>query len=193
MAKNPKPKTKKETIEEEISKEIPEEILEEIPETVTEEVLEDDVEEVEKKELDLEEESYKESLIRLQADFSNYKKRTEKEKSDIYKYADEDMLIDMLATLDNFERALASVDENQAEEGFCKGMDMIYKSLLEVLKKHGLAEIEALNSVFTPSHHNAVMQVAAEGVESGIVIEVFQKGYCLKEKVIRPSMVKVSQ
>lgn len=189
MAKNPKQKEEKEDIQ--VEEDIQEETIEEVLENESEDTENEEL--VEEKELDAEEESYKESLIRLQADFSNYKKRTEKEKSDIYKYASEDILLDMLGTLDNFERALAAVDEENAEEGFCKGMDMIYKSLLETLKKYGLSEIDALNATFDPNKHHAVMQASVDDVESDIVVEVFQKGYCVKDKVIRPSMVKVSQ
>ncbi|MCT4661557.1 MAG: nucleotide exchange factor GrpE [Tissierellales bacterium] len=152
--------------------------------------------EQEKKEVEAspEEESFKERLVRLQADFANFKKRTEREKSDIYKYAAEGVMEDLLPTLDNFERALTAAEtESDSEDGFCEGMKLIYTSFVETLQKHGLKEIEAEGASFDPQKHHAVMQAEVEGVEADTVVEVFQKGYSVKDKVIRPSMVKVAR
>ena len=127
--------------------------------------------------------------IRLMADFQNYKKRVEKEKKDLYSYANEKLVSEMLPVLDNFERAL---EQETGGDGFKEGMDMIFKQLGDVLTKAGLAEIAALDEVFDPNVHNAVMTEDSEQYESGKVSGVMQKGYTLNGKVIRPSMVKVA-
>ena len=126
--------------------------------------------------------------LRLMADFQNYKKRVEKEKKDLYSYANEKLVTEILAVLDNFERALAHEDSG---DGFKEGMEMIFKQLVDVLEKSGLAEIAALGEDFDPNFHNAVMTEETEEYESGKVSGVLQKGYTLNGKVIRPSMVKV--
>jgi len=126
--------------------------------------------------------------LRLMADFQNYKKRVEKEKKDLYSYANEKLVTELLAVLDNFERALAHEDSG---DGFKEGMEMIFKQLMDVLEKSGLAEIAALGEDFDPNFHNAVMTEETEEYESGKVSGVLQKGYTLNGKVIRPSMVKV--
>lgn len=126
---------------------------------------------------------------RLMADFQNYKKRVEKEKKDLYSYANEKIIIELLSVLDNFERALEQETEG---DGFKEGMEMIFKQLGDVLEKSGLAEIAALGEDFDPNFHNAVMTEETEEYESGKVSGVMQKGYTLNGKVIRPSMVKVA-
>lgn len=126
--------------------------------------------------------------LRLMADFQNYKKRVEKEKKDLYSYANEKLVTELLAVLDNFERALSHEDSG---DGFKEGMEMIFKQLTDVLEKSGLAEIAALGEDFDPNFHNAVMTEETEEYESGKVSGVLQKGYTLNGKVIRPSMVKV--
>lgn len=127
--------------------------------------------------------------MRLMADFQNYKKRVEKEKTDIYSYANEKIATELLTVLDNFERAL---DHECSDAGFKEGMDMIFKQMFEVLEKSGLAEIPALGEEFDPNFHNAVMTEDADEYESGKVSGVLQKGYTLNGKVIRPTMVKVA-
>lgn len=132
-----------------------------------------------------------EKYLRLMADFQNYKRRSEKEKSDIYAYANEKIFIELLAVLDDFERALSL--EADASGSFVEGMFMIYNNLKGVLEKAGLTEISALGEVFDPNVHNAVMTDAKSGYESGKICDVIQKGYRLNNKVIRPSMVKVAE
>lgn len=127
--------------------------------------------------------------MRLMADFQNYKKRVEKEKTDIYSYANEKIATELLTVLDNFERAL---DHECSDAGFKEGMDMIFKQMFEVLEKSGLAEIPALGEEFDPNFHNAVMTEDTDEYESGKVSGVLQKGYTLNGKVIRPTMVKVA-
>lgn len=126
--------------------------------------------------------------LRLLAEFQNYKKRTEKEKTDLYSYANEKIMTELLEVLDNFERAL----EQDAGDGFKEGMELIFTQLTNVLTKAGLAEITALGEDFDPNVHNAVMAEETEEYESGKVSGVMQKGYTLNGKVIRPSMVKVA-
>ena len=126
---------------------------------------------------------------RLMADFQNYKRRTEKEKSDIYAYANEKLILGLLEVIDNFERAVLS---ETADEKYAEGMEMIFKQLKGVLEKSGLEEIKALGEGFDPNFHNAVMTEDNDQFESGSVTEVLQKGYTLNGKVIRPSMVKVN-
>lgn len=126
--------------------------------------------------------------LRLMADFQNFKRRVEKEKSDIYAYANEKLVGDMLDVIDNFERAL---EHAEGDDGFVKGMENIFKILKDVLEKSGLEEIEALGADFDPNVHNAVMTEESTEYESGKVSAVLQKGYKLNGKVIRPSMVKV--
>ncbi|MBW4827324.1 MAG: nucleotide exchange factor GrpE [Clostridiaceae bacterium] len=188
---------KEDKLKEEMNDEEKEEIADEV-----EQKTEDDVksnEETEKessieKELEnkaKEIEDLNEMYLRLQADFVNYKKRVEKEKESIYSYASEEIINSLLPIVDNFERALSS--STNKEDSFYEGMDMIYKQLLEVLEKNGLEEIEALHCEFDPNYHHAVFQEESEEHEEGIVLEVFQKGYKLNDKVIRPSMVKVAK
>ena len=134
------------------------------------------------------EESGDAKYLRLMADFQNYKKRVEKEKKELYAYANENIMNELLAVIDNFERAL----EQEAGDGFKEGMEMIFKQMSDVLQKSGLAEIPALGEEFDPNVHNAVMTEETEEYESGKVSGVMQKGYTLNGKVIRPSMVKVA-
>lgn len=130
--------------------------------------------------------------MRLAADFQNYKRRVEKEKSDIYQFANEKIAIDIVEVMDNFERALAHMEDCE-DKKFAEGVDLIYKQLKGVLDKNNIIEIPAENQPFDPNFHNAVMTEENPDFESGVVIEAFQKGYTLNNKVIRPSMVKVSQ
>ena len=139
------------------------------------------------------EEDGERKYLRLMADFQNYKRRAEKEKRDLYSYANEKIMGELLEVMDNFERALQQ-NANAAEDGgagFVEGMEMIFKQLTSVLEKEGLKEIEALGEDFDPNVHSAVMTEETEEYESGKVSGVMQKGYTLNGKVIRPSMVKV--
>ena len=145
-------------------------------------------EQTDKKDDEKEDESAR--YMRLMADFQNYKKRVEKEKNDIYSYANEKIVTELLAVLDNFERALDA--GNDAPESFLKGMELIFKQLYDVMEKAGTKEIEALGCDFDPNFHNAVMTEDSEEYESGKVTAVLQKGYMLNGRVIRPSMVKVA-
>lgn len=131
-------------------------------------------------------------LQRLQADFDNYRKRTQKEKEETVKYAAERIVEAMLPILDNFERAINSTRTNQDFNAFSQGVEMIFKQMQNTLAKEGLTAIEAVGQTFDPNLHEAVLQVDSEDYPENTVVEELQKGYYLKEKVLRPSMVKVS-
>lgn len=138
-----------------------------------------------------EEEAMETKYLRLMADFQNYKKRSEKEKADIYAYANEKIILELLDVIDNYERALS----HQREEGTAlqEGMAMIYKQFKAVLEKNGVVEIEALGQDFDPNLHNAVMTENSAEYGHGKVSCVLQKGYLLNDKVIRHTMVKVAE
>lgn len=130
-----------------------------------------------------------ERYLRLMAEFQNFKKRVEKEKKDIRTYGNENIMTELLPVLDNFERALET--EHDDIGGYVKGMELIFQQLKTALEHAGLKEIEALGEDFDPTKHNAVMTEESDEHESGKVNKVLQKGYTLKDKVIRPSMVSV--
>ncbi len=144
------------------------------------------------KEVSKEEEALSQKYMRLAADFQNFKRRTEKEKTDIYQYANEKIALDIIEVMDNFERALAHIEDVQ-DKGFAEGMEKIYKQLSGVLDKNNIIEIKAEGEEFDPNFHNAVMTEENPDFENGIVIQAMQKGYTLNGKVIRPSMVKVAR
>ena len=137
-----------------------------------------------------EDEALEAKYMRLMADFQNYKRRTEAEKSNVYAYANEQIVLRLLEVIDNFERALDHKDT--AEKAFDEGMEMIFRQLLDVLKNSNVEEIEALGREFDPNFHNAVLMEDTDEYESNTVSAVLQKGYTLNGKVIRPSMVKVA-
>ena len=140
---------------------------------------------------DEKDEALETKYLRLMADFQNYKRRSEKEKADVYAYANEKIVVQLLDVIDNFERALDCTDTS--EKGFAEGMKMIFKQLKDVLKNSNVEEIEALGLDFDPNFHNAVMMEDTDEYESGKVSAVLQKGYTLNGRVIRASMVKVAK
>ena len=144
----------------------------------------------EDREVSKEEEELNTRYLRLAADFQNYKRRVEKEKSDIYAYANEKIVVELLDVIDNFERAL---EHSNDSEGFSEGMNMIYKQLKGVLEKSGVEEMNATGEPFDPNLHHAVLTENSVEYESGSVTMVLQKGYLLNKKVIRPAMVKVAE
>lgn len=133
-------------------------------------------------------------LLKSKAEFINYRKRLEEEQSRILKYCNEDLIKSILPVLDNFERAI-KMDTNDLEDElskFLSGFKMIYCNLANILKEAGVVEIDGNNKPFDPVYHEAILTEKSEK-ESGMVLEVLQKGYILKGKVIRPAMVKVSE
>lgn len=132
-------------------------------------------------------------ILRNQADFENYKRRVRLDQEAASTYRAQSLVTDLLPALDNFERALKMEAQDDAAKSLLQGMDMVYRSIVEALKKEGVEAIEAVGKQFDPHIHQAVMQVEEADAESNIVLEEFQKGYKLKDRVIRPSMVKVNQ
>ena len=130
-------------------------------------------------------------LRRQMAEFENFRKRTEKEKSQMYDMGAKSIIEKILPVIDNFERGLAAVPEEQREDAFVVGMDKVYRQMLTELDASGVKPIEAVGQEFDPNFHNAVMQVESEEYDSGVVAQELQKGYMYKDSVVRHSMVAV--
>ena len=183
-----------------------EEVLEETSETeaAAEESAEETAEESEEKKgifgkkkekkdkKDLKIEELEDKVKRQLAEFENFRNRTEKEKSRMYEFGARDVIEKMLPVVDNFERGLAAIPEEEKGGPVASGMEMIYKQIMTTLEGLGVQPIEALNKPFDPNFHNAVMHVEDDEIEESTVVEEFQKGYIYKEHVIRYSMVKVA-
>ena len=137
-------------------------------------------------------EELEDRVKRQMAEFDNFRKRTEKEKSHMYEVGARDVIEKILPVVDNFERGLASVPEDQKENPVIVGMDKIYNQLMTTLMDLGVEPIEAVGEEFDPNYHNAVMHVEDEELGENVVAEEFQKGYMYKDTVIRHSMVKVA-
>lgn len=142
-----------------------------------------------KEELENEQNKY----LRLLADYENYKRRVVKDREEAEKFRSKALLSDLLPVLDNFERALASEDENENNKSLLKGVRMVYNTLLEAVKREGLEEVKSVGEPFDPNIHQAVMQEKDESQEPGTVLQELQKGYTLKGRVLRPAMVKVNE
>lgn len=136
-------------------------------------------------------EEYYAQLQRLMAEFDNFRKRTQKEKEETAKYASERVVLSLLPVLDNFERAIASTRKNNDFEALSQGVEMIERMFLKVLEDEGLKVIESVGKEFDPYLHDALLREESDQPEN-MILEELQKGYYLKEKVIRPSKVKVS-
>lgn len=132
-------------------------------------------------------------LLRLQADYDNFRRRSQKERENDLKYKSQDLVEELLPIVDNFERALQTDVQDDSAKSFVEGMNMVYRQLKDALNKQGVEEIPAVGEEFDPNMHQAVMQVDDENYDSNVVVEELQKGYKLKDRVIRPSMVKVNQ
>ena len=207
-------KDTEETVEETTS-EAAEETTEETTEEVTEETTEESKDKVERKDKDSTEtdakdkkkekkfgikKDKKDQLIeeltdkykRTFAEFDNFRKRSEKEKSAMYGMGAKDVVEKILPVMDNFERGFATVTDEQKEDPFVKGMELIYNQMVQTLEELGVKEIEAQDKEFNPDFHNAVMHVEDENVGDNIIVEVLQKGYTYKDTVVRHSMVKVA-
>jgi molecular chaperone GrpE len=175
-------------------------ISEETAAETGEEVTEDKEPEKEdkKKKKDKKQDALKDKIAELEdttkrqlAEFENFRRRTEKEKATMFDMGAKSVIEKILPVIDNFERGLASVPADEAEDGFYNGMNMIYKQLLGELDKIGVKPIEAKGKEFDPNLHNAVMQVQSDELESGTVAEELQKGYTYHDSVVRHAMVSV--
>lgn len=145
----------------------------------------------EKSEYELKLKESGERFLRLQADFENFRKRVVKEREEIYLFSLEELMSQLLSVIDNFDRALDSFKAGDLDARYIEGLEMVYNNFLEILNKNGLKEIDAKNCVFDPNYHHAVMQEEADD-DDNVIKEIFQKGYMLNSKVIRPCMVKVA-
>lgn len=139
--------------------------------------------------------SFKEMLLRNQAELQNYKRRREEETAKMMKYKDEDLIKEFLVVLDNFERAIKMDDDDLTDEvsRFLEGFKLIYSNTINILNKFEVKEIDAEGVEFDPDYHHAVLTEHDENKPAGVVLEVLQKGYMYKDKVIRPAMVKVNE
>ena len=147
---------------------------------------------------DKKQDKYKEKIEELEdrvkrqmAEFDNFRKRTEKEKAQMFETGAKSVVEKILPVVDNFERGLQSLKEGEDNGAFADGMNMVYKQLMTELENIGVKPIEAVGQEFNPDYHNAVMQVASEEYESGIVAQELQKGYMYRDSVVRHSMVAV--
>ncbi len=170
------PKEKLNSVKEEAEK------LEEVVEEISDQQL------IEK--LSQDNEKLKNEYFKAYADAENFKKRSQREVDNLMKYRIQSFANDVLPVLDNLERALSAPT---SDESFKTGVQMIYDQLVAALEKEGVKEIEALGNPFNPQEHHAIAKEKQEDVEAGIVTEVYQKGYILKDRVLRASMVKVSE
>jgi molecular chaperone GrpE len=130
--------------------------------------------------------------IRLYADFENYKKVAARNKEELLKYANEDLLTDILTVIDHLELALQHSSDNKASDSLAEGVQLTLKEFKTVLEKHGLVTIEALGKPFNPSVHHAMSQIESEDAEENTVIKEFRKGYMLRERVLRAALVGVA-
>lgn len=153
----------------------------------------------EKKKANKKQDAFKEKIDELEdkvkrqmAEFDNFRKRTEKEKSQMFETGAKSVIEKILPVVDNFERGLASIPEEEKGTGFADGMNMIYKQLMTELENLGVKPIEAVGQEFNPEFHNAVMQVESDEYESGVVAQELQKGYTYRDSVVRHSMVAVT-
>jgi molecular chaperone GrpE len=177
--------------EETVNTAVEEEVQEEnISEESVEETLTEEQQRIQELELKLEEASQKN--LRLQADYDNFRRRTREEQTASLKYKSQSLLEQLLPALDNFERALKTEATTEQAKTLIQGMEMVYRQLADALKQEGLTEVPSVGEKFDPNLHQAVMQVEDSEYESNTVIEELQKGYMLKDRVIRPAMVKVN-
>ena len=153
-----------------------------------------------KKKADKKAEAYEEKIADLEdrvkrqmAEFENFRKRTEKEKSTMFEMGAKSVIEKILPVVDNFERGLSAIPEEEKDSAFAEGMNMIYKQLMTELENLGVKPIEALGKEFDPQFHNAVMQVESDEYPEGVIAQELQKGYLYRESVVRHSMVAVSQ
>jgi molecular chaperone GrpE len=137
-------------------------------------------------------ESLRQQMLRVHADFDNFRKRSRQEKEDLQQFATKKLLLDLLPVTDNFERALSSLEAASSVDEVKTGLDMVHRQLLQILQQYGVEVMNPVDKPFNPNLHDAVMQEAEDGKEAGVVSQVLQKGYMLHDKVLRPAMVKVT-
>lgn len=141
---------------------------------------------------DIKIEELNDRLMRLMAEYENYRKRTDREKSTMYEMGAKSVVEKIIPVIDNFERGFATVSDEQKEDPFVQGMDKVYKQMTDSLKEAGLKAIEAVGQEFDPNIHEAVMHVEDESAGENVVVEELQKGYMYRDTLVRCSMVKVA-
>lgn len=143
-----------------------------------------------------ERDEYKDSYLRNLAEIDNFRKRVKKEKEEFQKFVLSEFLLELLAVVDNLERALkareSSGNNANDEQSIVSGVEMIYKQILDLLKKYKVEEIDALNKPFDPNLHQALSKEEKEGIEEAVIIEVYQKGFLYNDKLLRPTLAKVA-
>lgn len=177
----------KEILEEEVNTEISEEETAETAEAAQEEAA------LDAEKLAAELADLNQRFLRVAADFDNYKRRTVQEKEDLVKYSNAKIMGELLPVLDAFQLALKNPGESQEAQNVIKGVEMLYRQIMQVLEQAGMSKIEAVGQPFDPKLHEAIMQVDDDSVPEDTVVEELRAGYVLNERVIRPSMVKVSR
>lgn len=138
-------------------------------------------------------EAVNDKYLRLAAEFENYKRRVQRDQSDTIRFANEKLLRDMLPTLDNLERAIQSGRNQDNVDGILEGIDLTYKHFLETLQKIGVTQVSSVGEIFDPAKHQAVGQVESSSVPENAIIEEYQKGYFLHDRILRPAMVTVAK
>lgn len=185
-----------ESVEAEVAEDVQEEDMDDVTEETNEDVKtgksffrKDKKDKKDKKDLKIEE--LNDKLIRTMAEFDNFRKRSDKEKAQMFEIGARDIIEKVLPVIDNFERGLGAITEEEKEGAFAQGIEKIYKQLVTSLTEAGLKPIEAVGKPFDPNFHNAVMHAEDPEQEENLVAEEFQKGYTYKDTVVRHSMVKV--
>lgn len=191
MAKNKKVAEQEEDITVKTEKAETEDVAVENEEATAEETQKATNEEAEKDPKDLKIEELNDRLVRNMAEFDNFRKRSEKEKTQMFEIGAKDIVEKILPVIDNFERGLSSITEEEKESSFVQGIEQIYKQFVTALEEAGVTAIEAVGKEFNPDFHNAVMHGEDENYGENIISDEFQKGYMYKDSVVRHSMVKV--
>jgi molecular chaperone GrpE len=193
-----KRQTEQEVVSEENTHSEAEEVIQSADEDV-EEVFEEEVEVIDpdettsaQNELEKKLEETTNRMLRLQADYDNFRRRTQKEKESAAKYRSQSLAESLLPALDNFERGMTIDAQSEETKSLLQGMEIVYRQLKEALANAGIEAVESVGQPFDPHFHQAVMQVETDDYESNVVVEEMQKGYMLKDRVIRVAMVKVN-
>ncbi|WP_416149306.1 nucleotide exchange factor GrpE [Salipaludibacillus sp. HK11] len=194
MENETKRETEHEPVSEENSENEAEEVLEadEVIEAEAEVEPEEDTSSSVQQELEEKLEETTNRMLRLQADYDNFRRRTQQEKESAAKYRSQSLAESLLPALDSFERGMKIDAQSEETKSLLQGMEIVYRQLMEALDKEGIEPVDSVGQPFDPKIHQAVMQVESDDYESNVVVEEMQKGYQLKGRIIRPAMVKVN-
>ncbi|WP_026689187.1 nucleotide exchange factor GrpE [Alteribacter aurantiacus] len=189
MEQEKKTNTMEEEVEQVKESDQPEEV--EVEETEAE-LVDEETEVNQVKALEAKVEELNQRLVRNQADYDNFRRRTRKEKEADAKYRAQSLAEKLIPALDNFERAMMVQVDSEDGKSLLQGMEMVYRQMKEALESEGITAIETVGAPFDPHYHQAVAQAESDEYDSNVVVEEMQKGYMLKDRVIRPAMVKVN-